>query len=1285
MNQVLSKKKLFLLFLLALSLFLVSAIPASKVHAAATSESYQWKSVQINGGGYVPAVVYSTAQNGLLYARTDVGGAYRWNSSAKTWIPLNDNIGRSDVNDSGILSVAADPTNPNKVYLMTGLYYESWGSYGAFLASSDKGATWTRTPLPFKVGGNQLGRGTGERLQVDPNLPNVLFMGSNKDGLWKSVDSGATWNKVTSFPASGTTFVLFDPSSSSTGAATQRIIVGATNATAGSLYISNDGGNTWNSISGQPTSYVPMRIVMNGRNLYITYAGFGNPNSLGGPYDATSGAVYKYNLTSKAWSNITPLGTGITHGFSGISIDKQNPNNMLISTLCRYTPADEIYRTTDGGSTWKGILTTGIRSETKSPYPSLITGMTPHWITSVEIDPFDSNKAMFVTGYGTYLTENLKDSDNNQSVTWSFETVGMEETVPVELKSPTVGPYLFSGLGDVTGFRHDNLDVSPVNGPYNPQFSSNESLDYAELQSNIIVRTSKYTANGFVNGLISTDRGVTWKNFESEPPGVTNGGKIAINADGTNLLWSPVGMGVYVSIDLGKTWTASPGFAGTDLKPITDRVNPNKAYLYDPATGKVYISHNGGISFAASSASVPVLQSWLLADGVMKAVYGQEGHLWLTGGTGGLYRSSNSGASFSKVANVTEAYRLGFGKSAPSQTYPSVFITGIIDGVYGFYRSDDQGATWVRINDDQHQYGSIQDITGDPKVYGRLYVGTNGRGILYGDKSGYVDTNATLSPMTATFDPTQPSDIIVNMTLKSNMLNAVMNGTTLLVQGTDYTLSGSCLTVRSSYLQSLPSGTATLTFDMNNGIDPVLDIVVKSTANAPDTTTYNFESDLQGLTASNVTITRDIFKSYFGNASAKVSYSSSQTSTTPDVKLETSGLQPGDLVTYRIFVDSGSDANSLEFYGVHDGNQRVTLGTDTTFLKNWWFTYTYLVPDDWNDVEAFGFRVLGNGGGGSVWVDSVNVVHGATIAPMTAAFDRHTPNQADIAVTMTLNGTTLLGIKNTGVGLVQGTDYTVTGNNVTILKSYLAKQLAGTTSLTFDFNSGNDPVLHVQVSNSSVVTDTARYNFETGLHGWRVDQAIGTQDMTKAYAGETSLKLVYPTITSSITPNFSAAEGDLKPGDEITYHIFVDNNADLSALQFAAMHDGYIYTDISGGYIASPAKGQWLTYTFVLPNDWLEVNSVGLYLRGGSGGGTIWLDSVSVKSNAAFSPVTATFDKNAANQSDIALNLSLNGHALTAIKNGSSTLNEGVDYTVSGTTVTIKKSYLATQAMGTNQ
>ena len=54
--------------------------------------------------------------------------------------------------------------------------------------------------MPIKFGGNEAGRGNGERMAVDPNDGRILFLGTRKSGLWKSADGAVTWNKVTTFP-----------------------------------------------------------------------------------------------------------------------------------------------------------------------------------------------------------------------------------------------------------------------------------------------------------------------------------------------------------------------------------------------------------------------------------------------------------------------------------------------------------------------------------------------------------------------------------------------------------------------------------------------------------------------------------------------------------------------------------------------------------------------------------------------------------------------------------------------------------------------------------------------------------------------------------------------------------------------------------------------------------------------------------------------------------------------------------------------------------------------------
>jgi hypothetical protein len=85
------------------------------------------------------------------------------------------------------------------------------------------------------------------------------------------------------------------------------------------------------------------------------------------------------------------------------------------------------------------------------------------------------------------------------------------------------------------------------------------------------------------------------------------------------------------------------------------------------------------------------------------------------------------------MPEVTEIHAFGFGKAAPGKAHPALYLVGTIGGQAGIFRSDDEAMTWVRINDDAHQWGLVLQVAGDPRIYGRVYVGTHGRGIFYGD------------------------------------------------------------------------------------------------------------------------------------------------------------------------------------------------------------------------------------------------------------------------------------------------------------------------------------------------------------------------------------------------------------------------------------------------------------------------------------------------------------------------------------------------------------------------
>lgn len=680
-------------------------------------------------------VVFSPTEKDLLYARTDVGGAYRWDATNKQWVPLTDHLGRGEENLTGALSLATDPTDPDKVYVAAGLYTQSWAGTGAILTSSDRGNTWTKTSLPIKLGGNENGRSAGERLQVDPNAGNILYLGSSTDGLWKSTDHAANWSKVNSFPVAnspvgsgGIAFVLFDKGSGVVGSATQTLYAGVLQKGT-NLYKSTDGGVTWEAVPGQPTSLMPHQAALAADGtLYLTYADAAGPNG------ATAGAVKKFNTNTNQWTDISPpTGQG---GYAGLSLDAQNPGTILVSTLDRWWPRDEVYRSTDGGETWKALLSAATWDHTLAPYA---TASSPHWIGDVEIDPFNPDNAWFITGYGVYNSQNLRAADTGKPTQWIFQNKGLEETVPLDLISPPSGAPLLSALGDIDGFKHDNLEVSPAAGRLEPRYGTNTSIDFAEKLPSFMART--YNSAEGKYGAYSINGGITWVPFKSYPAGATGGGKIAVSADGATLVWAPDGLAsLYYSRNKGSSWASVTGIGKRGLRPVADRVNAQKFYVYDWDGGKVMLSTDGGASFTQAYTDLSSVPDWQAGAAAVAAVWGLEGELWLTHPAEGLYRSTDSGRSFVRQTKVQEAVKVGFGKAAAGATYPAVFIAGKVGEATGFFRSDDAGATWLQLNDAQHQFGGVNDITGDPRVFGRLYIATSGRGIVYGAR---VDCNGT--------------------------------------------------------------------------------------------------------------------------------------------------------------------------------------------------------------------------------------------------------------------------------------------------------------------------------------------------------------------------------------------------------------------------------------------------------------------------------------------------------------------------------------------------------------
>lgn len=701
---------------------------------SAAAENYKWDNVSIGGGGFVSGIVTSKSERGVVYARTDVGGAYRYVSQTGRWVALTDWLSQADVGLMGVESLAIDPRNAANLYMLAGTEYFNGGKT-AILHSTDYGKSFAVTDVTsqFKAHGNGMGRGTGERLQVDPGSSNVLFVGTRHNGLFKSVDSGATWTRVNGLNVNdtpngvGISFVLLDPTSVTQGTA-KRIFVGVSRygAVGPNLYLSKDGGATFAPVAGAPAGLIPQRAALTSKGrLYLTYGNGAGPHGGSASEPLDQGQIWEYNTVGGAWTNVTPAGKNMA--FGGISVDPTNPKHLVASTvntwlLQRQEPAaiwgDRIFTSVDAGRTWTDLMERGMTVDPNGI--DWISKQAIHWAASVEFDPFDPKSAWVVSGNGLFKTSDIDAPKSS----WKFDVRGIEETAVFSAESIPSGP-LVSVLGDYDGFIQDASDQYGVQ--HSPTMGTTTGLAVAAQAPRVMARVgnSLYT---------STNMGASWA---QAPSIMAPKGNVALSADGYVLLHSPENSSTtYRSTDSGANWTPVAGLAVNNARPVADPVNPAKFYVYDRGTGKLLVSTDGGVSFS------PAAQLAAGGSTILRATPGVEGELWACLNSSGLSHSTDSGATFTKVSTIASCETVGLGKGAPGASHPTLYMWGAVSTARGLLRSIDQGASWERINDDAHQYGGPQMgwITGDMNTYGTVYMSTAGRGIAYGkiDPAGDV-------------------------------------------------------------------------------------------------------------------------------------------------------------------------------------------------------------------------------------------------------------------------------------------------------------------------------------------------------------------------------------------------------------------------------------------------------------------------------------------------------------------------------------------------------------------
>ncbi|WP_225318364.1 dockerin [Cellvibrio sp. KY-YJ-3] len=735
----------------------------------AINTTAKWTNVKYGGGGYVPGLVFHPTTPDLLYARTDIGGSYRWDAAAAIWAPLTDGFGVRDGSHQGAESIALDPTDDRRVYMTTGVTV-NLSDLGRLYISTDRGDNWQYITLPFPVGSNNRGRAIGERLMVDPNNPAILFYGSRTAGLWKSSDRGQNWQQVQSLASLqmnqsqidnnsggtpiGVQQVIFDTATSGSGSATQTIYTAIAPdyaALAGlshSVFKSTNGGASWTGINTPLQGYhIPHWVRAQDGMMYVVFTKTTGPGADGPAtlykFDGTNWTPLK-SYTQTEWTN---------YGIGGVTVSGTGSSTRIVLGITNswgdWEGKPTVQISDDAGLNWREIGS----ATPRIPANEGFTG----WLDDIEINPFNSEHILVVHGGGVWETKNASAT----KPTWNEKVNGIEEVATLALMTPPPGASysLLNSSGDVGTLVHTDFSVKPTRNT-GSNFKNGLATDMAwENPSYIATIGSAHWGGANPGAFYSTDSGATWNTFPTlHPQGLTNQQDFSSLAvmKANHVIWAPSNSVPAYTTNNGASWTYSnlpalPEGWGRSYRVVADRKNSNKVYAYDSGGGwwgpapKFFTSTDGGSTFTASSQFASLnARPEFFGYASMAVNPNAEGHIWLVDGHS-IFRSVDSGVTWTKLSaaasiwgsntNTPEVYgatSIALGKAPAGSAYSAwVYVVGVIDGVWGLHRSEDGGNTWTRINDDKHQYAGMGNLAADHNVVGRVFFSGNGRGIFF--------------------------------------------------------------------------------------------------------------------------------------------------------------------------------------------------------------------------------------------------------------------------------------------------------------------------------------------------------------------------------------------------------------------------------------------------------------------------------------------------------------------------------------------------------------------------
>lgn len=733
-----------------------TTVPAGPAVVSDATAATTWRRLPLGAGGFVTGLVVHSS--GRLYARTDVGGAYRYDRTSRTWTQM---LVAGAVPDDvahpyNVESIAVAPSNPDILLVSVGddpnpgSDSDPLPTTGRVLRSTDGGRTWAASATAFFISGNAEHRQRAERLAIDPADPAHVLLGTRRQGLWESTDGGATFRQVPvgSVPIgraprpevdhAGVTFVTFDPTA-------RRVYAGVAGA---GVYRRDDAVAPWRRIiEARSASDVPFEGTLTAGRLLVTMS------IVEGDGDATLGL---YDPVADRVRDLAPGGR--TSAYSA-AIDPADPDHVVVTEAA--ARSGHFWRSTDGGATWR-TLDVAIDAST-IPWLDRTDLASFMSVGRLVFDPTVRGRLWFAEGMGVWRTDDFVDTKTARDrVTFTLDSTGIEELVIADVVTPPGGSPVVVAA-DRQGFLVRDLTAFPKRTLVDPSFVGGTDVDYSGGAPGELVWIGAEYHRYFdparrARGAVSHDGGTTW----TELPNLTKdmfGGNVAMSAgDPRNIVWLPSYFlspfehlnepkALFVTTDAGAHWreVIVDGRANYHRllwwlgrqALVADKVERGVFYLQSD-TEDFEVSTDGGLTWRRAAHSAPCTEA------LTCHVYGQlvaspttAGEVWSAAGDAGLYRTTDRGASpWTRVAGVDAVRSMGLGASLRAGGPPAIYLYGRVNGdaALGIWVSGDDGASWELLG--RTPLGlltGITSVTGDPNVPGRVYVGFGGNGVVYGD------------------------------------------------------------------------------------------------------------------------------------------------------------------------------------------------------------------------------------------------------------------------------------------------------------------------------------------------------------------------------------------------------------------------------------------------------------------------------------------------------------------------------------------------------------------------